>query len=282
MKKRGEFIMENSNEVILNLMKTIAENMPVVFDNKACILVTDKEKYIKVVKSSGLSLNVNEGEPITNDLKQIINSGTPTTKDINESSLKIPIRRYTLPIKNGHGEFIGSISISKSIDAKNKLLDLSSDLADTISNVSAAVEESTANIQTLSENNKDILVNVHKAIEHTKNSGSVLKFVQGVAKETNLLGINAAIEAARAGEAGKGFSVVAQHIRKLSNSTSDSIKEINEVLKNIEESVQQIADKIRNSNESFDTQAAALEEISASVQEVNNNAKTVEETARTL
>lgn len=265
--------MENSNEVILNLMKTIAENMPVVFDNKACILVTDKEKYIKVVKSSGLSLNVNEGEPITNDLKQIINSGTPTTKDINESSLKIPIRRYTLPIKNGHGEFIGSISISKSIDAKNKLLDLSSDLADTISNVSAAVEESTANIQTLSENNKDILVNVHKAIEHTKNSGSVLKFVQGVAKETNLLGINAAIEAARAGEAGKGFSVVAQHIRKLSNSTSDSIKEINEVLKNIEESVQQIADKIRNSNESFDTQAAALEEISASVQEVNNNAK---------
>ncbi|MCR3761539.1 chemotaxis protein [Clostridium felsineum] len=274
--------MENSNETIMNLIKFIASNLPNIFDNNAAAYITDKEKYITAVSIPNLHLNIKEGQPISDNLKQIIASGNPYSNLIDASLYGEAFNAYVLPIKNDSNEVIGSFMIAKNTNIKSSLLDLSSNLSESISNISAAVEESTANIQTLSENNKNILVNVHKAIENTKNTSSVLKFVQGVAKETNLLGINAAIEAARAGEAGKGFSVVAQHIRKLSNSTSDSIKEINSVLKNIDESVNEIAAKIKDSNESFDTQAAALEEISASVQEVNNNARTFEDVARSL
>jgi len=89
--------------------------------------------------------------------------------------------------------------------------------------------------------------------------------------------LNAAIEAARAGEHGKGFGVVADEIRKLSISSSESIKKIEDVLVKIQKSVLHINNNIQESNGFFLDQIAMLEEIDVSMEELNTTAKRLAE-----
>jgi len=80
----------------------------------------------------------------------------------------------------------------------------------------------------------------------------MVSIIEAVADQTSLLALNASIEAARAGEAGRGFAVVANEINKLSESTKESVKLIDDAVKNLDTSVSSSVDAIDKATSSFE------------------------------
>ncbi|WP_346207440.1 methyl-accepting chemotaxis protein [Caldifermentibacillus hisashii] len=109
------------------------------------------------------------------------------------------------------------------------------------------------------------LLDLTKNIQETNTYSNKIK---EISEQTNLLALNASIEAARAGEAGKGFSVVAEEIRKLAESTKDTVNNITKNLQNVNTSNETTLKKMQASDQKITHLADSTEDIVAYFQQL--------------
>lgn len=119
--------------------------------------------------------------------------------------------------------------------------------------------------------------------------GDVIKLIQTIAEQTNLLALNATIEAARAGEAGRGFAVVASEVKMLAVQTAKATEEIArhilavqestsgavEAVHSIEESMQEVSARAASAADSILHQNKATSEIARNAADAARGTNTV-------
>lgn len=172
--------------------------------------------------------------------------------------------------------------------------------------VASSVDQMTGTINEIAQNSEKARTITGEAVSKTEYTslkmdllgeaareiGKVTQTINDISDQTNLLALNATIEAARAGEAGKGFAVVANEIKDLAkqtaeatqeikgqiisiqDSTSDTIKEINDiitVINDVNEIVTSIATAVEEQSVTTKEIAGNVVHTSEGIQEVNEN-----------
>lgn len=99
--------------------------------------------------------------------------------------------------------------------------------------------------------------------------GEIVNVIDAIAFQTNILALNASVEAARAGEHGRGFAVVASEVRNLASRTTDSSKEIRQIIQEISERIASGVDQAVRSGEGIQATVEAIRQVSGLMNEIS-------------
>ena len=190
-----------------------------------------------------------------------------------------PIKSALYGIINSTSDVIRQIGASSKLvsDGSSKMSDNSTTLSQAATEQAATVEELNASIVEISSNISanadsagkakvladdcmkivnegnvkmtDMLHAMEEINETSSQIANIIKTIEDISFQTNILSLNASIEAARAGEAGKGFAVVANEISNLaeeSSRTAAEIQKINTFIVNIVDSLTEASFELLN------------------------------------
>lgn len=173
-------------------------------------LVSSEEVLERMVEEANVVT-----EQIESDVQIISNDAKKQNNDMNEVSLNID------EIGKLIGNIVGSMQHLEETSIRMKADGDQS--AEIMNSLDQSNERTNHAIERI--NNQ-----VHSTYNASVRINDVVQMITAIAKQTVLLALNASIEAARAGEHGRGFSVVAEEISKLANQSSESAKEIDEII----------------------------------------------------
>lgn len=129
-----------------------------------------------------------------------------------------------------------------------------------IENANSTMHSLVTTMNSSLEMSSDICTSIVELNTLNQNIEEVMKLVDSISEETNLLALNASIEAARVGEAGKGFAVVANEVRRLADESKSSTVNVRSTLSTINQKMNETVSLAEKSQQIIHNQEAVVDE----------------------
>lgn len=129
-----------------------------------------------------------------------------------------------------------------------------------IENATSTMHSLTTTMNSSLEMSSNICTSMVELNTLNQNIEEVMKLVDSISEETNLLALNASIEAARVGEAGKGFAVVANEVRRLADESKSSTINVRATLSTINQKMTETVSLAEKSQQVIQNQEAVVGE----------------------
>ena len=129
------------------------------------------------------------------------------------------------------------------------------------------IESLSSSVAEIADNMRENAGIAEEAVKYTETIKKVIKKIDDIANQTNMISLNATVEAARAGEHGNGFAVVASEIRHLAQRSKASLQDIEDSIDKNNQLINAVAGASINQSKNMERINASIGEVSAAVQE---------------
>ena len=298
--------------VVIMVAKNIREPLAII-DKNLELLAEGELKPWKTAKSSIAEIDsiIQSRKRLSTALQDIIETVQHTSEELLTSGNELKVVAANTStnaedISHAVEEMAkGAVSMASDIEhANEKVVDMGGkiegivggigDLDNVANGMDVAGKKAMNIIEALDASNAktaEAIQVVAENVEATDRSVSkisaAVNVITEIADQTNLLALNASIEAARAGEVGKGFAVVANEISSLADQSSDSAKQIGEVLsvlvtdsKRSIEKMEEVKRHLQEQQENLKNTQDEVANVSAGIQDTRNQSDIVDVQAK--
>lgn len=282
--------------------------------HKLQIIIDDENKFLAKMAEGDFTVDSICEEEYTGGFHPLLDSFRGIAEKLNETMLQISqsssrVACEAEQVSNGAQALAqGSTEQASSVQ----------EFAATINEISNKVKQNADNAQQANTTAGSVSMNMNVSNEKMQQMmqamgdisscsseiSKIIKTIEDIAFQTNILALNASVEAARAGAAGRGFAVVANEVRSLASKSAaasqDTATLIENSLRAVENGTQiadetaqallhavndvnEMADIIRQISEASNDQAYAISQIMMGIEQISSvvqtNSATAEESA---
>jgi methyl-accepting chemotaxis protein len=164
---------------------------------------------------------------------------------------------------------------SRSDENIRNITDSVKNVSNSIGDVRSKCQDAASIAQKASDDSQSNIAIIETLTRSAREISNVVKGIDDIAQQTNMLALNASIEAAGAGEAGKGFSVVANEVKELASQTATATKDISQKISEIQDNTQSVTEATQSITDAVQMISGANEDILSAVDEQSHTIEQV-------